>query len=797
MPERASHREAESEESLLEISGTVQGVGFRPFLARLAARLGLRGWVRNDERGVMVRAIGRPSELARFSRQVRRQLPVAARMRSLRWRPVQPAEELPPLPESGFVIVPSRAGSVDRALAISPDRALCPACRRELNAPGDRRHAYPFINCTDCGPRYSIVENLPYDRARTTMAAFTMCPACAREFATPEGRRFHAQPNACPRCGPQVALQDGAGRVLARRGSAIAAAAAVIRRGGILALQGLGGFHLMVDATNDTAVRELRQRKSREAKPLAVMFPSLAAIRRCAILRRAEVEQLRSAAAPIVIVRRRAGAVIADAIAPGNPGLGVLLPYTPLHVLLLAAVRRPVVATSGNRAEEPLCTGAAEARARLGAIASRFLVHDRRIANAVDDSVVRFAGTRRVMVRRARGFAPAAWRLPRDAGAPDALLCVGAQLKNTIAVAGGRDLVLSPHLGDLGNPITRAAFHRTVRLFGKLLARKFARVACDFHPAYASTQYAESLGLPVVRVQHHLAHILSCLLEHGGGPARVLGVAWDGTGDGGDGTIWGGEFILVDRVARTARRVGHLRPFRLAGGETAVREPRRSAFGVLAQLPLGSKGGHEAVESALGFNGPEGAVLGQAIRRGLNAPVTTSAGRLFDAAAALLGLRTRCSFEGQAAMEVEFAAAAARTAAAPWPMPIEAGTGGTLQIDWRPAMTALLDGRRRNPDSPTLLAARFHASLVRAILRLAREVAVETVVLTGGCFQNTVLLGQTADALGRAGFRVLRHRDLPPNDGGIAAGQALGAGWGLVAVTTNAGAISDGRQQPD
>ncbi|MEX2044302.1 MAG: carbamoyltransferase HypF, partial [Opitutus sp.] len=510
---------------LIVVSGTVQGVGFRPFVARLARRLGLRGWVRNDADGVTVRVIGPPAGIEAFSRRLRTGAPPAARVVTIRRRAPRRSDGPPP-GGSGFVILASEADAEARTAAIVPDLALCDECRCELGTPGNRRHAYPFINCTNCGPRYSIIERPPYDRERTTMAAFRMCPSCEREFRDPEDRRYHAQPNACPECGPHVVLTDGAGRVLAGRAKAITAAAQALQEGKIVAVKGLGGFHLMVDAANEGAVRELRRRKHREEKPLAVMFPSLEALRLAVKAGAEEVRHLLSAAAPIVLLRRRAGAAIAGEVAPGNPWIGALLPYTPLHVLLLEAVGRPVVATSGNLSEEPLCTDDGEARGRLGDIADLFLGHNRPIAQPVDDSVVRIVGNELVVLRRARGFAPAPIRLPRDARGKEALLCVGGHLKNTVAVSVGREVVLSPHVGDLGNPMAVAAFRRATELLGALHGRAFERVACDLHPDYASTRFAESLGLPVVPVQHHLAHILACLLEHGGGPPR--GSAWLG-----------------------------------------------------------------------------------------------------------------------------------------------------------------------------------------------------------------------------------------------------------------------------
>ena len=792
MPPAADGTTPHLADRLLEIEGTVQGVGFRPFVARLAARLGVRGWVRNDERGVTVRAVGPQDMLDALAATLQAEPPPAARITFLRERPAAGVRNLPPVPAVGFLILDSDTDATVRTAAVTPDLALCVDCRRELADPADRRHAYPFINCTNCGPRYSILRELPYDRPRTTMAGFAMCPKCRREYEDPADRRYHAQPNACPVCGPQVELQDAAGRALASRGAAIAAAAAALRAGQIVAVKGLGGFHLMVDAANEAAVRELRRRKHREEKPLAVMFPSLESVRATTELSEDDVRWLTSAAAPIVLLRRRAEASLAEAVAPGNPWVGALLPYAPLHVLLLAAVARPVVATSGNLSEEPLCTDNEEARQRLGTIADLFLVHDRPIARPVDDSVLRRAASGPVLLRRARGYAPAPFRLPEDAAATEPLLCVGGHIKSTIAITAGTNLVLSPHIGDLSNPVSMEAFRRTVALLGSLYTGRFARVVCDAHPDYASTRFARNLGVPVVTVQHHLAHILACLLEHGGGPERVLGVAWDGTGYGPDGTVWGGEFIVVDRVAKTARRVAHLLPFRLPGGEAAVREPRRSALGLLHGLFAGDAARLEPLALSLGFREREAAVLCSMLERGVQAPVTTSAGRLFDGIAALLGLRHQSSFEGQAAMEVEFVAASEPQEEASLIMPIIApGQGGIWQIDWRPAVAAILN--ERSSTRPGLLAARFHNALTRCVLDVAVRVGIKTVVLSGGCFQNVRLLDAIQRTLRSAGFNILCHRDLPPNDGGLSAGQALGALWNITSVSSES---AKGEQDP-
>ena len=768
---------------LFEIEGTVQGVGFRPFVFRIATRHGLRGWARNDGRGVAVRASGSPESVAAFAAALAAEAPPAARVVILRERSSPGVPGLPPLPGKGFVILASEApGDSAPTAAVTPDLALCPDCRRELADPSDRRHAYPFITCTCCGPRYSIVRELPYDRPRTTMAGFAMCPDCRREYDDPADRRHHSQPNACPVCGPQMQFVDASGRKLAARGEAIAAAADALRSGRIVAVKGVGGFHLMADATNNAAVEELRRRKHREEKPLAVMFPSLESLRAHTGPTEEEVRWLTSAAAPIVLVRKREDSVLSPAVAPGNPWVGALLPYSPLHVLLLEAAGRPVVATSGNLSEEPLCFENDDARRRLAAIADLFLEHDRPIARPVDDSLVRSCAGGPLILRRARGHAPAPISLLPGMVAAEPMLCVGGHLKNTVAVTVGDKIVLSPHIGDLSNPASMEAFRRTVDLLGSLYREPFRRVACDQHPDYASTRFAHSLGLPVVSVQHHLAHVLACLLEHGGGPERVLGVSWDGTGFGTDGTVWGGEFIAVDRVARTAQRVARLRPFRLPGGEAAVREPRRSALGLLHALFADDTPRFERAARPLGFGAGELRLLRQLLDRSTNAPVTTSAGRLFDGIAALLGLRLSATFEGQAAMDLEFAADGIDDEKDKLIAPITTTQGGAVyEIDWGSAVAGALECAEKGEVGRA--AARFHGMLARSIAAVAARVGIGTVALTGGCFQNRILLDKTAFLLETAGFNTLRHRDLPPNDGNIAAGQALGTLWGITSVT--------------
>lgn len=759
---------------LIRVCGTVQGVGFRPFVHRLAKRLHLAGWVRNDAQGVLIRAVGTRPELDRFQRALLEERPPAAQILNI-------AEEASAgiAPEVGeeFAIIASEAGGVVES-SIPADLALCGECRRELSEAGNRRENYPFINCTQCGPRYSIIEALPYDRPATTMRCFKMCAECESEYHDPASRRFHAQPNACGCCGPTVSLRNGAGRKLASEEGAIERAAQALRGGMIVAVKGVGGYHLMADATDSSAVAELRRRKRRDEKPFAVMFANLPALQAVAHVTDEASELLRSAAAPVVLVPRRVQGGLAPEVAPGNPWLGALLAYSPLHVLLLGQAGRPVVATSANLSEEPLCTDDDEAYQRLAGIADFFLAHDRPIAHPVDDSVMRVARSGPVIVRRARGFAPTPLTLPAELS--ESCLCVGAQMKNTVAVAQGRRVVLSPHIGDLGNAKTGDVFRGTANMMGALHRRPFSLVVCDKHPGYDSTLFAERLGLPRLAVQHHLAHVLACLLEHRFPADDVLGLSWDGTGYGEDGTIWGGEFIVLRR--NSASRFGRLRPFRLPGGDAAVREPRRVALSLLH----GADSRHgESTAETLGFTREERGILRSMLERGINSPDSSSMGRLFDGVGALMGVSLKNNYEGQTPLAVEAAAltaGAVRSSALPviiHRLPL--GAGSCYELDWRPMIATLVDHWHRG-EAVASLALGFHQALATAAVEMARRSDVGTVALSGGCFQNTLLLDLTVRALRAARFNVLVHRELPPNDGNIAAGQALGALWNLSSV---------------
>jgi hydrogenase maturation protein HypF len=607
------------------------------------------------------------------------------------------------------------------------------------------------------------VESLPYDRDRTTMRGFAMCARCRVEYEDPRDRRFHAEPIACRDCGPRVELRDTAGRTVASADEALRLAADGIRSGRLVAIKGVGGFQLWCDARNPVAVRALRQRKGRDEKPFALMVADLAAAAELCEASSLEERLLTSPEAPIVLLRRRTGVEVAPEAAPGNPLLGLMLPSTPLHHLLLADLFLPVVATSGNRSEEPICTDEQDALTRLAGIADLFLVHDRPIARPIDDSVVRVALGRELILRRARGYAP------RPVAMGESLppvLATGAHQKNAVALGVGNGVTLSQHLGDLETAAAQDGLRSATEDLMRLHELRPVAIACDLHPDYASTRHARSLGLPVVAVQHHYAHVLACLADHGlSGPA--LGVAWDGTGYGSDGTVWGGEFLHVTDTG--FERVAHLRTFLLPGGDRAAREPRRAALGVLHAIFGDAATDHLPPGS---FTDAELGTLRSALDRKVNTPVTSSAGRLFDAVASLIGLRQAGTFEGQAAMELEWAAETFATDET-YPFAFQ----GTV-IDWEPTVRAVLtDASRSVPTGE--IAAKFHNTLTEAIVAVAHRVGERTVALTGGCFQNIHLLERTVVRLRAEGFEPVWHRQVPPNDGGIALGQVVAAARAL------------------
>jgi len=824
----------------ISVRGVVQGVGFRPFVYNTARSLGLNGWVLNEADTVRVEVQGAAAALDGFLDALRRGPPPQARIDAMDVAEIA-TQECPEGEGSNVFQIRTSTGQSAPRPTIPADLATCGDCLAEINDPNQRRYRYPFTNCTNCGPRWSIIRLLPYDRPRTSMAAFVMCPECQAEYSDPSDRRFHAQPIACPRCGPAVQLLDNRGRSLAREDAALIAAAEALLAGRIVALKGLGGFQLLADAANADAVALLRRRKRRPDRPFAVMLPSLDAVRQSCRVSDEEARVLCSHQAPIVLLRRRAGqggSPLVDGVAPGNPYLGVMLPYTPLHHLLMQAVGRPIICTSGNLSEEPMAIATDDALRRLGPIADVFLIHNRPIVRPVDDSIVRLGPDGVQVLRRARGFAPLPLEITLEgqgrAGGPT-ILAVGGHLKNTAALCLGnrthhsthhaprdemhgnsthhaprdemhgnsshhaprdeihhaeRDeyfgaqpaqVVMSAHVGDLDSVLSVEVFRRAIDDLLDFFQARPDAVACDLHPDYASTRHAEVLparrDVPLLRVQHHHAHVAACMAEHGlTGP--VLGFAWDGTGYGTDGTVWGGEMLLCQRGE--FRRAAHLRTFALPGGDRAVREPRRSALGLLYEL----FGKEAAAHAASWFNAAETNTILAALARGVNAPRTSSMGRLFDAVAAICGLPSVISFEGQAAMALEFAAEDdeqvsyefALSACGAGVPPAQKEQPGRLHhnssmiVDWEPMIRAVLADRAGGVPVGRI-SARFHNGLAEMAVAVARGIACPTVALTGGCFQNDLLVRRVRQRLSAAGFQVYTHLKVPPGDGGIALGQ--------------------------
>jgi hydrogenase maturation protein HypF len=746
----------------VRVQGTVQGVGFRPFVYRLAGELDLSGFVMNDSSGVVLEVEGDGAAVGQFLTRLQREAPPLAALERVE------VSERAPTGAHGFSICESPHGGRANA-PVTPDSATCERCLAELMDPGDRRYRYPFINCTDCGPRFTIVRGVPYDRPLTTMAGFTMCERCRREYEDPGDRRFHAQPNACPECGPAVSLVDPDGAIAAT-GDQLQAAAAALRAGAIVAVKGVGGFHLACRADDERAVGRLRARKHREDKPFALMTPSLASAAHLVRIGREEAEMLSGPARPIVLAPRQPNAEVARAVAPGAPELGVMLPYSPLHHLLLHDLDRELVLTSGNVSDEPIAYRDEDALQRLRAIAELFLVHDRPIQTRTDDSVMRVVAgpgrKRGTFLRRSRGYVPGSLMLPGATPAP--LLACGAELKSTFCVAKGERAWVGHHIGDLQNYETLCSFTEGIAHFERLFAVEPELVAHDLHPEYLSTKYAmEREGVEAVGVQHHHAHLAACLAEHGEeGPA--IGAIFDGTGYGPDGTIWGGELLLGD--LRTFDRVGTLVPVVLPGGERAIKQPWRMACSWLAaggadidEIPHALR---DAVEPRAWHQ------VGRLVRTGLGSPQTTSMGRLFDAVAALIGVRAEVNYEGQAAIELE--AACDPSECGSYPIPVR-GSGESQVIDPLEAIRCVAAESEAGVQ-PGVIARRFHAGVARATVDACVSAAsshqTEVVVLAGGVFQNRVLLESVAAGLDAAGLRVLVPERLPMNDGGISYGQA-------------------------
>jgi hydrogenase maturation protein HypF len=757
----------------IRIQGIVQGVGFRPHVYRLANQHQIVGWVRNQADGVEIQAFGQHHDVTVFVEELGSKAPPLARIVH---------QEVVEIPNQngdvrGFRILHSQETQPPVAL-ISPDVCVCNDCLKELLDPSDRRYRYPLINCTNCGPRYTIIRDIPYDRDKTTMAVFTMCTDCAREYHDPGNRRFHAQPNACWYCGPQVWLETADGKHVAERDAAIGDTINQLAAGAIVAIKGLGGFHLAVLATQEQAVSRLRRRKVREEKPFAVMFSNLAAVQEHCLANDPEINLLLSRVRPIVLLERRRqdsqAVTIAPSIAPRNRRLGVFLPYTPLHTLLFGHnLFQSLVMTSGNRSDEPIATDNLEARERLRDIADFFLFHDREIYLRCDDSVVRTIVGKPTLIRRARGFTPAPVFLRESL---PTVLAAGAELKNTVCLVRGREAFVSQHIGDLENQETLRSFEHTVDHLQRILHVQPQVIAHDLHPDYLSTQWAlQQTRLPTVGVQHHHAHIASVYAEHRlAGP--VLGLALDGTGYGGDGTAWGGEILQVseDHWAR----LGHLRQVPLPGGNMAAREPWRMAVSYLWSLSP------DGIEEQFGdllsrWPGERWRVLVQMLRQGVLSPLTSSCGRLFDAVTALAGIRDINIYEGQAAIELEQLLEPHQDG---YQGEITAANG-LLVVDPLPMVSEMIaDVRARR--RPGVISARFHRGLVQlfadAMVKVSDSAGLRRILLSGGVFQNAYLSEHLESRLRQSGFEVYSHQELPPNDSCIALGQAFVAGhWWL------------------
>jgi hydrogenase maturation protein HypF len=751
----------------IDVKGIVQGVGFRPHVFQLAQRHALTGQVSNTASGVQLVVEGRTEAIDAFVDELQDQPPPLAQIVDLTVTSVDVEDR------AGFVIASSSPAKIKTTL-ISPDVATCEDCLRELRDPADRRHGYPFINCTNCGPRYTIIDDIPYDRPNTTMSDFTMCPACQAEYDNPYDRRFHAQPNACRQCGPQVTFCDRKGNPLIEE-DPIAATARLLRQGNIVAIKGLGGFHLAVDAFQDTAVARLRKRKVREEKPLAVMSANLEAVSTYAHIEAADAKLLTGIQRPIVLLPKRLPEKLAFSVAPRNRYYGVMLPYTPLHHLLLDHDLTALVMTSGNLSEEPIAIDNDEAFQRLGAIADYFLIHDRRINLRSDDSIMNVTAETPRMIRRSRGYVPKPVFLSR--AMPSVLAC-GAELKNTVCLTRDDQAFVSQHIGDLENTASEAFFEQTIDQLQRILDIQPEAVACDAHPDYLSTNWAtRHTRQPILEVFHHHAHIAACLAEHKV-EGTVIGLAFDGTGLGDDGTIWGGEVLMADQAGY--RRAAHIETVPMPGGAAAIKAPWRMALAYLQHV-YGTSAGEMELPFLTNLDASQLQIVLQMAAKGINSPRTSSLGRLFDGVAALMGLRREVAFEGQAAMELEMIADDQPHP----PYAYQWREGQVKQISLAPIIRSVVDDIRLGVPA-FVISRRFHQTLIALFgdlcMTIADETGLKRVALSGGCFQNRLLLEGLIETLEEQGLTVFSHQQVPTNDGGIALGQAVVAGAKLSGI---------------
>lgn len=740
----------------INITGVVQGVGFRPFIFRLAEEMGLKGYVCNDAGGVAIEAEGEEPLLTEFLLRIEKEKPALSKIFSLRH------SFLHDKGFNEFVIKESdREGGI--RVSVLPDIATCDKCLDDISAKSNRRFDYPFTNCTNCGPRFTIIEDLPYDRKNTSMKDFRMCVDCEREYSDPSDRRFHAQPDACPVCGPEVALFDNKGEALSRKNEAIEQCVALIKEGNVIAIKGLGGYHLVCDAMNEISVEILRERKQREERPVAVMFPDIGSIKAEALVEILEERALCSVERPIVILRKKKGTRLPDSISPGNDTIGAFLPYTPLHHIILQRLQRPIVATSANTSDEPIAKDEDDAFKRLSGIADYFLTNNRGIIKRCDDSVVMIVAERQIPIRRSRGFAPLPVILPFKLKRP--VLALGSYMNNTIAVGIDDKVYLSQHIGDLETPLSMNFYEETVNDFLKLFDIKPDIVVSDMHPRYFSTIFGEKhYKDKLVKVQHHFAHILSCMAENDiQKDAEVIGFAFDGTGYGTDKTVWGSEVMTASYSG--FKRSYHIRPYRLPGGEKAVKEPLRTALSLLYETF-----GDAAEFELMSLTEQERRFYLDMIKKGVNSPLTTSMGRLFDGIASIVGLKHNVSYHAQAAVMLEQAALRSDENGG-YHFNINEGI-----IDLRPMIREIAKDKRSGV-SAEIIARKFHNTIIEMIISLSESLRNETginkVALSGGVFQNAILLSGAFSKLQERGFTPLIHQIVPPNDGGISLGQVV------------------------
>ncbi|ABM03050.1 (NiFe) hydrogenase maturation protein HypF [Psychromonas ingrahamii 37] len=744
----------------ISVQGRVQGVGFRPFVAVTAANLNLTGWVRNIRQSVLIEIQGEPFETQKFLQQLQSKAPALAKIEQLNHQQIDNNDQ------TGFHILES-SGKNEGVVSISPDIGICEHCQKELFYEENRRYRYPFISCTQCGPRYSILQKLPFDRCHTTLNAFPMCEDCLAEYKNLKDRRFHAQGINCAKCGPQVSFINHKGERIAEKEAALTLAINALQAGKILAVKGLTGFHIMVDACNHQAVLRLRARKQRPEKPFALMYPQLSMVKSDCLLGEQEKLLLCSAIAPIVLLENKhSNLSLSPAIAPNNPYLGVMLAYTPLHQLICRAINKPLVVTSANRSGEPVCCDNEQALEQLSQLVDGFVMHDREIYQGLDDSIVKFVNHEPMLLRRARGYVPD--YLTLDTEYPS-IVALGGQLKNSIAISKGKRLYLSQYIGSLDNIASVNRHQRTQKIMSRLMGVTADCVACDLHPDYVTTQLAKKQHLPIISTQHHLAHLYAAMLEHQI-IDQAFAVVWDGNGYGEDGTLWGGEFIAV--TADKPQRVATFLPFKLPGGAAAIKEPRRVAVALLYEVYGKKIASNEVLKSLSPFELSTIKQLLKMISNNINSPLTSSAGRLFDGISSLLNLGQISSFEGEAAMRLEFAAKTSKDKGS-YPVPVDFAVTPNI-IDWRPMLAAIITDIG-NHVSSAIIARRFHNSAAIIILKIAQHYGVTQILLTGGCFQNSLLIEITFALLQEQGIAVLWHKKLPANDASLCVGQIMGA----------------------